>query len=138
MNRFRGISSAFALVLALACAAPALSQDPPTEADAGAVALANDVLDRMDAGDFDGVAATFNAQMQGALDAGKLADVQRQLEAAGPVSARSEPRVVRQDGYTVVIFRIEREQVDLDATVAIDGEGKVGGLHFVPAGGGPQ
>src|SRR5690606_33468597 len=35
-------------------------------------------------------------------------------------------------------FRIRREQATLDATVAIDGDGMVGGLHFVPAAGGPQ
>ncbi|MDH5834891.1 DUF3887 domain-containing protein [Luteimonas kalidii] len=134
----RSIALVLGLALSWAVSAPALCQEPPTEADAGAVALATDVLDRMDAGDFEGVATTFNAQMQAALDPAKLADVQRQLDAAGSVSSRSEPLVVRQDGYTVVIFRIEREQVDLDATVAIDGDGKVGGLHFVPAGGGPQ
>lgn len=129
---------AFVLGLLLAAALPALAQEPATDPDAGAVALATAVLDRMEAGDFEGASAEFNAQMRAGLDPARLAEVQRQIEQTGPVVERAEPRVLHQDGYTVVVFRIRREQATLDATVAVDGDGMVGGLHFVPAAGGQQ
>ena len=128
---------ALALCLALG-AAPALSQDSPGESDARAVALANAVLDRMEAGEFEAATADFNAQMRAGLGPRQLADVQRQIEATGPVRERGEPHVLHHDGFTVVVFRIEREQAALEATVAIDGEGRSGGLHFVPANGNPR
>jgi hypothetical protein len=134
---------AAALCLALAVSAPVLAQAPAPPAEAGiadqdAIALADKVLERMESGDFEGAGADFNAQMQAALGPDKLADVQRQIEATGAVVERAPPRVVRHDGYTVVVYRIHREQASLDATVAFDGDGRVAGLHFVPASGGPQ
>jgi len=136
MTAYRRI--AFALGLLLAAALPALAQEPAPDPDAGAVALATTVLDRMEAGDFEAVSADFNAQMRAGLDPARLAEVQRQIGQTGPVIERAGPRVLHHDGYTVVVFRIRREQATLDATVAIDGDGLVGGLHFVPANGGPQ
>ena len=136
MTAYRRI--AFVLGLLLAAALPALAQEPVADPDAAAIALATAVLDRMEAGDFEGVSADFNAQMRAGLDPARLAEVQRQIEQTGPVVERAEPRVLHHDGYTVVVFRIRREQASLDATVAIDGDGLVGGLHFVPAAGGPQ
>ena len=129
---------ALVLCLTLAAALPAQAQPAAAGADAEAVNLASQVLDRMEAGDFEGVRTGFNAQMRAGLDVARLADVQRQIEATGPVLERGEPRVLRHDGYTVVVFRIQREQAALDATVAIDGEGRVAGLHFLPADAGPQ
>lgn len=136
MTAYRRI--AFVLGLLLAAALPALAQEPAADPDAAAIALATAVLDRMEAGDFEGVNADFNAQMRAGLDPARLADLQHQIEQTGPVVERTEPRVLHHDGYTVVVFRIRREQATLDATVAIDGDGMVGGLHFVPAAGGPQ
>ncbi len=124
--------------LALAAAVPAQAQETAADADSAAIALATAVLDRMEAGDFEGVSADFNAQMRAGLDPARLAAVQRQIEGAGAVVERAEPRVLHHDGYPVVVFRIRREQATLDATVAVDGDGMVGGLHFVPAAGGPQ
>lgn len=135
---------AAALCLALAVSAPVLAQDPAPStaaaqiADEDAIALADKLLGRLESGDFAGAGADFNAQMQAALGPDKLADVQRQIEATGAIVERGEPRVVRHDGFTVVVYRIHREQASLDATVAFDGDGKVAGLHFVPASGGPQ
>src|SRR3546814_10223071 len=34
---------------------------------------------------------------------------------------------------TVVVVRIHREHADIDATIAVDGDGKVAGLHYAPA-----
>ena len=120
--------TALAVLLAWLAAVPAFAQQ-----DEAAVATATAVLDRLDAAQFDAATADFNAQMKAALDADKLAAVQRQLDSAGAVQSRGEPQVSRRDGFTVVAVRIQRALAAIDATVAIDGDGKVAGLYFVPA-----
>ena len=122
--------SRIALAALLACfaAVPALAQQ-----DGAAVATATALLDRLDAGQFDAATADFNAQMKAALGADRLAAVQQQLDSAGAVQSRGEPQVSQRDGFTVVVVRIQRAQAAIDATVAIDADGKVAGLHFTPA-----
>ncbi|MCD9028154.1 DUF3887 domain-containing protein [Luteimonas sp. BDR2-5] len=128
MRLFRSFRHSALLALLVACfAMPALAAD-----EAEAAATANAILDQLDAGDFDTVTAQFNAQMKAALDRPQLQAVQQQIEAAGPVTSRDPARVAEQDGYTVVMIRVHREQASLDATVAIDNDGKIAGLHFAP------
>lgn len=117
-----------ALCLAIAFVVPASAQDAvdPTAAAAA-------VLDQMEAGDFEAATGDFNDQMKAALSATQLASLQLQIESAGPVQSRGDAQVSSRDGYTVVVHRIQREHAALDATVAIDAEGKVAGLHFAPA-----
>lgn len=119
-----------ALAALLACFAvvPAFAQQHEA-----AVATANAVLDRLDAGEFEAATTDFNAQMKAGLGADKLAAVQQQLDSAGAVQSRGEPQVSQRDGFTLVVVRIQRALAALDATVAIDGDGKVAGLHFAPA-----
>lgn len=120
------------LVLAL-CVGFAVAQPASAQEANDPVATATAVLDRMDAGEYEAATLDFNAQMKAALGAGRLRDVQRQLEAAGPVVSRGEPQVARQDGLDVVAFRVQREHAAFNAVVAVDGDGKVAGLHFTPA-----
>lgn len=119
---------ALACCIALASILPAGAQDA-----AGPVAVATNLLDRLDAGEYEAAGADFNAQMKSALGPEQLQGVQRQLEAAGAVQSRGEPQVSERDGHAIVVVRIQREMAAIDATVAIDGEGKVAGLHFTPA-----
>src|SRR3546814_2995640 len=71
--------------------------------------------------------------MKGGLGVDKLAAVQAQLAAAGAETGRGEPVVSEQSGMTVVVIRIYREHADIDATIAVDDDGKVAGLHYAPA-----
>ncbi|PBJ82227.1 hypothetical protein CMZ84_08510 [Lysobacteraceae bacterium NML93-0399] len=103
------------------------------QSPASAEATAARVLDHLDAGDYAAVTATFDARMSAALDADALRAVRAQMEAAGPVTSREAPRVSQQQGMMVVVTRIHRAQASLDATVAIDADGRVAGLHFAPA-----
>lgn len=119
---------ALACCIALASILPAAAQDAT-----GPVATATGLLDRLDAGEYETATVDFNAQMKAALGPEQLQGVQRQLEAMGAVQSRGEPQVSEHDGYTVVVVRIQRAGGAVDATVAIDGEGKVAGLHFAPA-----
>lgn len=125
MKKIAGL--AIALFLGLAIAMPVAAQD-----DGSAAATAATVLDRLDAGDFEGATEDFNTQMKASLGAIQLAGVQMQIETAGAVQSRSEPTIAQRDGYTVVVYRIQREHAAIEATIAIDGEGKVAGLHFAP------
>lgn len=121
---------ALTLCLGLLAFAPALAQD-----ESAAVATAAAVLDRMEAGDFEGASSAFSDELKTHINTTQLAGVQAQIESAGAVQSRGEPLVTERDGHTVVVHRIQREHAALDATVAIDGEGKVAGLHFAPAAG---
>ena len=117
------------LLLCLPAAVPALAAD----GDSDAVAVATRLLDHMQAGEYEAATADFTAQMKDALGADKLAAVQAQLAAAGAETGRGEPVVSEQSGMTIVVIRIHREQADIDATIAIAGDGKVAGLHYAPA-----
>ncbi|MFC3715951.1 alpha/beta fold hydrolase [Luteimonas soli] len=117
------------LLLCLPAAMPAMA----VEGDADAVAIATRLLDHMQAGEYEAATTDFSPQMKDALGVDKLAAVQAQLAAAGAETGRDEPVVSRQSGMTVVVVRIHREHADIDATIAIDAEGKVAGLHYAPA-----
>jgi dienelactone hydrolase len=101
--------------------------------DADAVAIATRLLDHVEAGEYEAATAEFSPQMKAALGADKLASVQQQLAAAGRQTSRDAPKVSTQSGMTVVVVRIHRKQASVDATIAIDGDGKVAGLHYAPA-----
>lgn len=131
MRAIHGFVLALCLVLTPALPASAQEANDP-------VATAIAVLDRLDAGEYEAATRDFNAQMKAALGVEQLKGVQQQIEAAGAVASRSEPRVSQQDGFTVVVVRIQRQLAAIDATVAIDGDGKVAGLHFLPASAGAQ
>ncbi|MDR6992087.1 DUF3887 domain-containing protein [Luteimonas sp. 3794] len=115
---------------ALLCASTgsAIAQTATTDAEA----TAHRVLDQLDAGDYAAVTATFYPQMTAALSADALRQVQTQIEAAGPVTSRNAPRGTQQQGMTVVVTRFQLAQASLDASVALDAEGRVAGLHFAP------
>jgi hypothetical protein len=118
------------LLAALLCATTgsAIAQTATSDSEA----TATRVLEQLDAGDYAAVTATFDPQMRAALSADALRQVQTQIEAAGPVTSRDAPQVTQQQGMTVVVTRIHRAQASLDATVALDAEGRVAGLHFAP------
>lgn len=117
------------LLFCLPAAVPAMA----AEGDADAVAIATRLLDHMQAGEYEAATADFTPQMKDALGVDKLAAVQAQLAAAGTETGREEPTVSEQSGMTVVVIRIHREHADIDATIAVDSDGKVSGLHYAPA-----
>jgi hypothetical protein len=123
------LALALGTVLAVATTFPAMAQD-----DEAAIRTATAVLDRLDAGDFEGATTDFNADMKAKLGAAQLAGVQARIESAGAVQSRDPARVTRQGEHTLVVTRIHRAQAAIDATVVLDAEGHVAGLFFAPAG----
>lgn len=124
-----------AMAIGLATLLPATAQAQETREP---VAIAAAVLDHMEAGDFDTATVDFNDTLKAQIGSVQLASVQLQLESAGAVKSRGDAQVSERDGFIVVVYRIDREQAALNATIAIDGSGKVAGLHFAPADAGAQ
>lgn len=98
-----------------------------------ASALAERLLDQLEAGEFEAATASFDDALKAALNVEKLREVQQQLNTAGPIKQRDRPKVSSKDGLLVAVIRIRREAATLDMTVAIDANGKIAGLHFLPA-----
>jgi dienelactone hydrolase len=120
----------FLLIALSATTAFATAAAPP---NTDAVTIATRLLDHMEAGEYDAATADFSAEMKAALGADKLAAVQQQIAAAGAVTGRDEAKVSEQSGLTIVVIRIHRALAAIDANIAIDGNGKVAGLHYAPA-----
>jgi len=121
------------MLLAALCCLPAALPAMAADGDADAVATATRLLDHMEAGEYEAASADFSPQMKAALGVDKLEGVQQQLAAAGAQTGRDQPQVSQQSGMTVVVVRIHRALASVDATIAIDGDGKVAGLHYAPA-----
>ena len=129
INRMRTFLLAPMLAL-LAIVAPTMAADARPDA----VATATRLLDRLDADAYEAATADFTAQMKAALGADKLQAVQQQLTAAaGAVKSRDPAKVSQQSGMTVVVVRIHHAMASIDATISVDAEGKIAGLHFAPA-----
>lgn len=134
------MTKAFLLAVMLALLAglvPAIAAepqpDPALDPALDPIATAYRLLDRLESGEYEAATADFSVQMKAALGPDKLQAVQQQIAAAGAVESRDAATVTQQSGMNVVVIRIHRADASVDATVAIDGEGKVAGLHFAPA-----
>lgn len=131
MHRNRLKTLLFVLMLAvMASITPAIAADPKPDP----IVIATRLLDRLDADAYEAATADFTAQMKAALGADKLQAVQQQLAAAaGAVKSRDPAKVSQQSGMTVVVVRIHHAMASIDATISVDAEGKIAGLHFAPA-----
>lgn len=95
---------------------------------------ANAILDAMDAGDFAGVHARFNATMAAAVGAEQLAQVWKALPSqVGPLKTRGDARVVERDGMTMVNIPLSYERAEFNAMFAFDAEHRIGGFAIRPA-----
>lgn len=134
------------LILALAaCTGPATTGQPPvspspTQTPEAAdmpgeyEALARQLVDRLDRGQFDEVVAMFDAKMQDVLPANKLQEAWQSVTAqVGPFQGQLEARTEQRDAYQVVFVTGQFAQAVLDIQIAFDQEGRVAGLFFVPA-----
>lgn len=95
---------------------------------------AGQVLDQLDAGQFDEVAATFDPQMAAQIDAASLGQVWASIPAQfGALQSRGEPVEVQQGELQVVVIPLQHEQALLNATIAFDPDGQIAGLLVQPA-----
>lgn len=108
----------------------ATAQDAPAP-----VALAAQLLDHMDAGEYAQAEAMFSADMAAAVPADKLKAVWESIPAqAGAAEGRGEPDVAMQDGVHLVQVPLLYEKAELIAKVAVGGDGKIVGFLVQPKG----
>ncbi|MBS0194830.1 MAG: alpha/beta fold hydrolase [Proteobacteria bacterium] len=98
------------------------------------VAIANALLDDMDAGHFDAAHARFDAKMAAALDVAKLKDVWVSVgQQFGKLHTRGAASSQSVQGMTVVSIALHCERGELLAQVATDADGKIAGFFIKPA-----
>lgn len=114
------------IACALAMAAlPAIAQVAPDTARATAARL----LDHLDRGEFTQAEAMFDANMKQAVPAPRLEQVWKSLPTDG---SRGEAKL-RTDGTTqVIVVPMTRGGAKLNATIGVDGEGRISGLLIQP------
>ena len=117
----------FGVALFAALAASAAWAQEPAE-------RAAQVLDQLDAGQYEEVAATFDAQMAAAMDAATLGQVWESLpQQLGALQSRGEPVASRQEGHDVVVVPVQYERAAANVSLAFNDEGQLAGLFVQPA-----
>jgi hypothetical protein len=116
---------AFALLAAFAVSA-AWAQDPSERAI--------QVLDQLDAGQYQEVADNFDEQMAAAMDVATLGQVWASIpQQLGALQSRGEPQASQQDGMDVVVVPVQYERALANVTLAFNAEGELAGLFIQPA-----
>lgn len=108
---------------------------PATAAPAtGAQQVALQLLDRLDAGDFAAIEASFTDEMRQQVPGDQLRQVWSSLpQQLGAATGRGEPQMIEQDGFQVVMVPLMFERGVLLSQTAIDAQGKVAGFLLQPA-----
>lgn len=92
------------------------------------------VIDQLEAGQFEELAATFNPQMQASVSTEQLAQGWNALpQQIGTLQSRGEPAVSTQGEHEIVVVPLQYEHAVINATIVFDGEGLVAGLMLQPA-----
>lgn len=94
-----------------------------------AAAIANTLLDHLDAQRWPQAEAMLGDDMRAAVPAARLAEVWRSLPAAGE---RGQARVSTQNGMQVAVVPLKRGDASLNATVAVDADGRIAGFLVQP------
>jgi uncharacterized protein len=91
---------------------------------------ASALLDKLQAGDMAAAEAMFTPDMAKAVPAAALGTLWQQM---GGLKSRGTARVVSQQGMQVVLQPLEFGAGPVNASVAVDAQGRVAGLFFQPA-----
>ena len=123
------------LAFVLVCLVPTLPAFAAQQAtDAQATTLAVRTLDRMDAGEFDAVVASFTPEAQSAIDAPTLQRIWTSLpQQAGAAKGRGEPTLATHGVFRIVTIPLHYEQATLNAIITLDTQDRVAGLLLQPA-----
>lgn len=92
-------------------------------------------LTRLMAGDdMADIYAQMTPEMQSALSAQDLAGIWAQLAAVGGAfeGFACEPAVTQNGEYTVLVQQMNMQNIGLQCTVSLDGQGRIAGLSFTP------
>lgn len=137
----------FALVAATLTLSSAWAQEPAQQAAAAPVERAAAgqtspppadralrVLDQLEAGEFEAIAASFAPALRSQVDAGHLEQVWTSLpRQIGALQSRGAPTVTEQGGLQVTTVPLQFEQAVINAVVAFDAGDRLAGLLLQPA-----
>lgn len=115
------------LSLALGMAVPSAYAQTIRQADAAAIA--NRLLDHLDAQRFEQAEVMLDDTMQSQVPAARLGEVWRSLPPAGE---RGQAQSSQSNGVFVVVVPLQRGDVRINATVAVNPEGRVAGFLVQP------
>jgi len=102
------------------------------------VGIAEQVVDELASGNTSAVLAKFDTVMQQAVTEDQLSQLWLQLQVQyGTYQSRLASKTVVEAGYTSVIVTLHFKNGDSGFKVTFDADGKIGGLHLVPATSGP-
>ncbi len=119
------------LVTALAAGMWSSAQTPTPDFES----IANDVVTQLSTRQFSKVEARFDDRMQSALPQDQLSAVwDAVLDKAGPFQRIVGTHASEQQGYQVVLVTCEFKFASLDAKIALNPQGRISGLFFVPSG----
>jgi hypothetical protein len=100
----------------------------------GSKSAAKAVVNKLVAGDVEGVRADFNEEMKQGLTAEKMKEVwAAAIQYHGNFKSQGEASQSQQQGYDVYVIRCEMEKSPMDVVVAYDKSGKIGGLWLCPS-----
>ena len=107
---------------------------PQADAPVDAVAVAAQLLDRLDAGEFAAAEASFAPEMAAAVPADKLQALWEALpKQVGPSKGRGDATVGVQGGLQVVVVPLHYANAELVATIAVQADGRIAGFLIQPA-----
>jgi len=100
----------------------------------GSKSAAKAVVDKLVAGDVDGVRADFNEEMKQALTAEMMKGAwAAAINYHGKFKSQGEATQGQQGGYDEYVIRCEMERSPMDVVIAYDQHGKIGGLWLRPS-----
>lgn len=126
----RSRATGILLLLALLWSSPAFTQAPEVDVETRAAAI----VAHLSAGDFEAVAATFDAKMKAALPVEMLrAGWDATVKSAGAFRTRLSSRTETKAAYRIVVQTCAFESATVDVQVVFDPAGAVAGLSLRPA-----
>lgn len=135
MRMFLPVALAAALL-----ATSGIGQAAPQEAATASAPAANaqqaalQLLDRLDAGDYPAIEASFSDEMRQQVPSEQLRQVWESLpQQLGTATGRGEPQFAEQGGYQVVMVPLMFERGVILSQTAIDREGRIAGFLLQPA-----
>lgn len=95
---------------------------------------AQQLLDQLDAGQFEAATENFTPEMLAAADASALASIWASLPLqVGEATGRGEPQALAQGGYEIVVIPLHYTNATLNAIVSFDADGRIAGFLLQPA-----
>jgi len=120
-------------VLMTFCPAPVRAQDLAPAITLDYARMGQDLVTRLEGGDFEAAARNFDATMKTALPPAKLSATWKMLqEQVGAFKRQTGVRISHNIPYTIVSVTCDFVQAPIDIQVTYSEDGKVAGLFFVP------